>query len=227
MLEYERWHRGGSLSSLTFRWWMSRAGLFVVNAPVYQLKENLKIEASARVLDIGCGSGSALALLDERVAFECPPVGIDFGRRVLHEAREAAAGSERHLEFVQGSAVTLPFRDGAFDLVISSYLLKHLDDSAIQVFMREVRRVLTPGGLALLWEFAPTGNERLDGWNRWVVSRGVREPRFRSTRALMALGQLAGFEFVRAGRLRPFLLPPIPRASVLLGKAPEGWSPPR
>ena len=119
--------------------------------------------------------------------------------------------------------IRLPFATGAFDLVLSSYVVKHLDEDEIRSFFIEVYRVLAPGGLALIWDFAPTGSAQLDAWNRWVVSRGVGEPRFRSTRAVMALGELAGFEYVRAARLRPFLLPPIPRASVLVGKPPEGW----
>lgn len=202
---------------------MTAAGTFLANAPVFQLKENLKLEPSMRVLDVGCGAGSVLRILDERVQFERPPVGVDFSSVALRQARTAVRGAERPLELAQAAATALPFRDGTFDLVIPGYLAKHLDDSEVGEFVGEVRRVLAPGGLALIWEFAPTGNPRLDAWNERVLSRGVGEPHLRSTVALMALGQLAGFEYIRPAKLRPFLLPPIPRASVLLGKPPEGW----
>lgn len=203
---------------------MSPAGAFLVNAPVFQLKENLKLEPSMRVLDIGSGTGAALRILDERVQFEHPPVGLDFSAVALARARADARGAVRPLALAQGAATALPFRDDSFDLVLSGYLAKHLDDAEIQRFVLEVRRVLAPGGLALIWDFAPTGNPRLDAWNKGVLALGVKEPHLRSTLALMALGQLAGFEYIRPAKLRPFLLPPIPRASVLLGKPPEGWA---
>ena len=222
LIEYDRWHSALSPSALAVRFAMSPAGAFLANAPVFQLKENLKLEPWMRVLDVGCGAGSALRILDERVHFEAAPVGVDFSAAVLRRARKP--GVEGQPQFVQGAATGLPFRDGAFDLVMSGYLVKHLSDDEVQRFVREVRRVLAPGGLAILWDYAPTGNPRLDGWNEAVLSRGVGEPHLRSTRALMALGELAGFEYIRPARLRPFLLPPIPRASVLLGQPPEGWN---
>ena len=221
--EYERWLGGGALSAIALRLLETRGGLFAINGPVFRLPENLKLEPRMRVLDIGCGRGAALRLLDDRVGFEQAPVGLDFSETALRLARGDRQAGGRPL-LARGSALALPFATGAFDLVLSSYVIKHLDEDEIRTFFIEVYRVLAPGGLALIWDFAPTGAMRLDAWNRWVVSRGVGEPRFRSTQALMALGELTGFEYVRAARLRPFLLPPIPRASVLVGKPPEGWS---
>ena len=220
--ESERWLGGSALSAIALRLLETRAGLFAINGPVFRLPENLRLEARMRVLDVGCGRGAALRLLDDRVGFELPPVGIDFSETALRLARRDQDAEGRPL-LARGSGLALPFTTGAFDLVLSSYVVKHLDEDEIRTFFIEVYRVLAPGGLALLWDFAPTGSSRLDAWNRWVVSRGVSAPHFRSTRALMALGDLAGFEYVRAARLRPFLLPPIPRASVLVGKPPEGW----
>lgn len=209
--------------ALVERFLDSPAGAFLVNAPIFQLKENLKIEPWMRVLDVGCGSGSALRLLDERVHFEHPPIGIDHSNVAIRRADASSHASNRPPTFARASALALPFRDDTFDLVISSYLVRHLDDEEIRTFLLEVKRVLAPGGLALLWDCAPTGNPRLDEWNAYVLSRASGDPRLRSTRALMALGELAGFEYIRPAKLRPFLFPPIPRASVLLGKPPEGW----
>ena len=223
MREYERWLAKPSPSSLALRWAMGRAGVFAVNSPLLGLKQNLRLEPSMRVLDIGCGRGAVLRLLDDRVRFEHSPVGLDFSRAALRLAQRDEDTSGNRLRLARGVATRLPFADDSFDLVISGYLLKHLDDEEARACFDEVLRVLAPGGLALLWEFAPSGNERLDRWNRWVLSRGVGEPRLRSSRALMALAELAGFPYIRDARLRPFLLPPIPRASVLVGKPPEGW----
>ena len=117
----------------------------------------------------------------------------------------------------------LPFRDGAFTLVTCGYVVKHLDDDAVRALFIEMHRVLAPGGLALVWEFGPTGHPVLDAWNAAVVSRGVRGPRLRSSDTLRRLATEAGFPFTRYANLRPFLVPPIPRASILIGRPPEGF----
>ena len=199
---------------------MSPAGSFLTNTPVFQLKENLKLEPWMRALDVGCGTGAAVQILDRRVAFETPPVGL----AAMLPRNALGLRGERRVEFVQGVPTALPFGDGAFDFVMSGYLLGHLSNGDVQRFLIEVRRVLAPGGLALVWDYAPTGNPRLDRWNQWVLARGAVRPVLRSTRALSAFGEIAGFEYIRPARLRPFLMPPIPRASVLLGRPPEGWS---
>jgi len=200
---------------------MSPAGTFLTSTPVFQLKENLKLEPWMRVLDVGCGAGAALRLLDERVRFEAAPVGLAAAfPRSLSGIR-----GEGQPEFVRGLATDLPFGAGAFGFVMSGHLTSHLDDEEVQRFLLEVRRVLAPGGLALVWDYAPTGNPRLDRWNQGVLARAAQRPLLRSTRALMAFGEIAGFGYIRPARLRPFLMPPIPRASVLLGVPPEGWVP--
>ncbi|MEZ4501922.1 MAG: class I SAM-dependent methyltransferase [Dehalococcoidia bacterium] len=221
--EYDRWLGAPRASSTAMRWLMGRAGAFAVNGPVFNLKANLRLEPWMRVLDIGCGRGTVLRLLDQKVQFDKPPVGLDFSRSMLRLARSDAPAGSPDLDLTRGLATTLPFATESFDLVLSGYLLKHLDEDELRTFFIELYRVLAPGGLALLWEFAPSGNERLDAWNRRVVSTGVGKPRLRSSRALMSLAELTGFPYIRNARLRPFLLPPIPRASVLVGKPPEGW----
>ena len=65
---------------------------------------------------------------------------------------------------------------------------------------------------------------RRDAWNARTVATGVKQPRLRSQRTLKRLATDAGFEFVRDADLRPFILPPIPRASILVGRPPEGFS---
>ena len=115
----------------------------------------------------------------------------------------------------------LPFRDRAIAHLILFDVFHHLEKPAL--FLREARRVLAPGGLALVWEFGPTGHPVLDAWNAAVVSRGVRGPRLRSSDTLRRLATEAGFPFTRYANLRPFLVPPIPRASILIGRPPEGF----
>ncbi len=221
--EYERWLRSSSLSAFGFRWMMG-PGQWVVNLPLYRLPKNLKLDGTTKLLDIGCGRGTILRALDDQLACDVPPVGLDVSRAMLELAQADEGNPMRHAGLVQGSATTLPFRDGSFNLVLCGHLVKHFDDVDTLGLFAEIKRVLEPGGLAVIWEFGPTGNRWLDAWNARTVATGVKHPRLRSQRTLKRLASDAGFEFVRDADLRPFVLPPIPRASILVGRPPEGYS---
>jgi SAM-dependent methyltransferase len=91
--------------------------------------------AGERVLDLACGPGIVLRALVETGAIA---VGIDVTPAMLREARGTGA------LLVAGDAASLPFADGAFDLVVSRNATHHLRDPG-RVF-RECARVLRPGG---------------------------------------------------------------------------------
>ena len=225
--EYERWLGGASPGGVVMRWAMGPVGVFFANGPLLRLPESLQLDPSMRLLEIGCGRGALMRTLHERMRFDRAPVGVDFSGRALLLADRDERRAGRPSRLARGSATALPFNDGAFDLVLCGHVVKHLDDGELIGCLREIRRVLAERGLALLWEFAPTGNPRLDAWNRGVLSTGVRGPRLRSTRALLQAAELAGMAFRRDAQLRPFLFPPIPRASILVGRPPaDGQEPP-
>lgn len=223
--EYERWLGGRDLHSAVIRWVMSAPGQWAVNSPLMKLPENLALRREQRWLDVGCGRGALLRLVDQRVGFDTPPTGVDFSIEALRLARRDARRHGHAVRLACGTATTLPFRSDAFDLITCGYLMKHLTDEELDAFLAEVRRVLAGGGLALLWEFAPSGSARLDAWNRRVLGPRVHDPLLRTTSTLLERAEAAGFEFTRDAILRPFFFPPIPRASILVGKAPEGWQP--
>jgi SAM-dependent methyltransferase len=223
-LEYERFFTKPSLGGHVLRWALGPAGQWVINTPLMRIPEELRMRRAQRWLDVGCGRGSLLSFVDERVHFERSPVGVDFSAAALRLAREDSRDGRPALACA--TATALPFAHNTFDLVTCGYMLKHLTDEELAAFMGEVRRVLVGGGVALLWDYAPSGSEALDGWNRGLLGAGVHEPRLRSTRSLVGSARAAGFELARDARLRPFLIPPIPRASIFIGKAPEGWSAP-
>ena len=230
--EYERWLASGGPSAAVMRWWMGGPGTLLANTALFRLPEELRLTEDWRVIEVGCGRGTLLRMLDDRVGFLEAPVGIDAAAAAVRLAREderRERGSRSRLRFVQGAATALPLAPASAELVIAGHLIKHLDDDELVGLLREIWRVLVPGGLALLWEFAPTGNARLDRWNAWLLSRAVRGPRLRSTRSLLNAAGRAGFEFRADAGLRPFLLPPIPRASILVGRPPatEADSEPR
>jgi SAM-dependent methyltransferase len=221
--EYDRWLTGASLSGLLYGAMSSLPGTVLVNTPAFRLHTELQLRPEQRVLDIGCGRGSLLQTLAARVPFVKPPVGIDVSRAMLRLGVEDAQGSPHEIALLRASGMSLPLADGTFDLVTCGHVVKHFEDDALLTLLREIRRVLTPGGIALLWEFAPTTSERLNALNRAVLTPGVGFHELRDYATLSAFALEAGYEWVGNAHLRPFLFPPIPRVSLLLAKAPPGW----
>ena len=219
---YERWLRSTAPRATALRWLLG-PGQWASNTAIYRLAKGLKLDATTKLLDIGCERGAVLRLLDDQLHCEVPPVGIDLSRAMLSMARDDDPNPKRDAGLVQGSAVSLPFRDGTFNLVTCGYVLHDLDDDEARALLFEAGRVLAPGGLAVIWDFGPTGNARLDAWNAKVVATGGTEPRLRSSATLRRLATDVGFPFTRYADLRPFLLPPIPRASIIVGRPPEGF----
>ena len=224
--EYNRWLRVPSPSGVLMRWFLAERGAFFVNGPLLRLPAELNLTGAERLLDIGTGRGALLRLLDRQLAFERDPVGLDFSRPMLRLAADDEASAGRPSALVQASAARLPFADGSFQLVLCGHMLKHLDDDELRDLLDEVYRVLSPGGLALLWDFAPTGLRLLDAFNQLLIASHVKDPYLRSTATLMRFADEAGFPFVTDALLRPFLFPPIPRASVLIGRPPDEVPPP-
>lgn len=214
---YNRWVRN-SVAGRLYGLLAGPPGLMLVNTPAFNLHEELRLRPETRLLDVGCGSGALIELLAARVPFHRPPVGIDLSSTMLR------LSDARRVSLLEGSGVQLPFTDESFDVVTCAHVAKHLDDTSLLLMLAEIRRVLSLGGIALLWEFAPTRSRLLNRWNELVITQGIKDCHLRGYTTLSAYALEAGFEWVANAHLRPFLYPPIPRASVIMGKAPVGWS---
>ncbi|MBM3138779.1 MAG: class I SAM-dependent methyltransferase [Chloroflexi bacterium] len=223
MREYERWLSSHAPSAIGFRWLMGSTGQLLTNGPALRLPTALRLDPSTRLLDVGSGRGGLARAIDEQLRPAVPPVAIDYSGTMLRLAARDGRHDGSRVGLVRATGTALPFADARFTLVTCGHVAKHLDDRELRALLGEIRRVLEPGGLAVLWEFGPSGNPRLDRWNTATVSLGVRQPRLRSSVTLQHHALAAGFDLARDANLRPFLAPPIPRASVLLGRPPEGW----
>jgi demethylmenaquinone methyltransferase/2-methoxy-6-polyprenyl-1,4-benzoquinol methylase len=112
-----------------------------------------RIPASAtRVLDVASGT-AAVAIQLARAAPERTVVGIDQSPEMLAagRARVARAGLSDRVELREGRAESLPFADGEFDALTFTYLLRYVDDPLAT--MRELARVVRPGGVIAMQEF--------------------------------------------------------------------------
>lgn len=115
--------------------------------------------AGKRVLEYGCGS-EILAFDLARDATEV--IGIDISEVAIQHARATAVKRGiRNVQFNVDNAEQLHLPDASIDLVVGSGIVHHLD---IEQAMREVRRVLRPGGQALFAE--PLGHNPAVNWYR-------------------------------------------------------------
>jgi SAM-dependent methyltransferase len=127
-------------------------------------EEALPYVAGRSVLDVGCNTGYGTVRL---ASVARRAVGVDVSPAALSEARQRA-GADR-VEYLLVDGRTLPFPDATWDVVTSFQVIEHLDDP--HVYLREIERVLAPGGVALLT--TPNARFRLDPgmspWNRFHV----------------------------------------------------------
>ncbi len=126
-----------------------------------------RVPPGSRVLEIGCGPGHLATRMarDHRLDV----TGLDLDPAMIERAtssgeRRRAAG-ETAPTFVVGDVAALPVPDRSFDVVVSTLSVHHWDDAAAGI--REIARVLKPGGVGLLWDLRP---------GRFPLHGGIPEP---------------------------------------------------
>ena len=112
--------------------------------------------AGMRILDVATGTGMVAFALAARGA---EVVGLDQSEAMLgaaHARLERTPGLAGRLSFVPGEAEALPYEDGAFDALSFTYLLRYVDHRTAT--MRELARVVKPGGRIAMVEFGVPGD---------------------------------------------------------------------
>jgi demethylmenaquinone methyltransferase/2-methoxy-6-polyprenyl-1,4-benzoquinol methylase len=102
-----------------------------------------------KILDVGCGTAD-LSLAFSELG---PVVGCDFCQPMLQVGlNKASAGRKRNaVTLLNADALALPFTDESFDVVASAFVLRNLADMNLGI--REMRRVLRPGGVMAILDF--------------------------------------------------------------------------
>ena len=101
-----------------------------------------------RVLDVGCGTGIVAREVASRLAATATVTAVDLSTNMLAVARAVAAGEGLTIEWCEGNAEQLPFRDNAFDLVLCQFALMFVVDKAAA--LSEMRRVVSGSGRVLI-----------------------------------------------------------------------------
>lgn len=144
----------------------------------------LEAKPGDRVLDVATGTGLVARALVRR--YGCSVVGIDQSEQMLARGEALTAGWPG-IELMRGDAERLPFADGEFDGLTFTYLLRYVDDPAAT--MRELARVVRPGGrVAMLEFFVPSGPLLYPAW--WLYTRA----------GLPLLGALVSRDWYEVGR---------------------------
>jgi ubiquinone/menaquinone biosynthesis C-methylase UbiE len=109
------------------------------------LLDRAGLQPGHRVLEIGCGTGNLL-LAAARRRPDAEVTGIDPDPAALRRARRKAARAKLPVRLHRAFAGDLPLPDGSIDRILSSFMLHHLDDDEKTRAVREIHRVLRPGG---------------------------------------------------------------------------------
>lgn len=108
------------------------------------LREHFGAGAGRRFLEVGAGTGRLTHFL--KLAFPAARItALDLSEPYLARARRNLAG-RRGVEFLQGDAADLPFKDASFDAVVSCFLFHELPRAVRAQVLTEAARVLKPGG---------------------------------------------------------------------------------
>lgn len=142
--------------------------MFGAIAPVYDLLNHLlslnidqawrrfAVRASLRptdrrVLDVACGTGDLTAQLQRAASPGTQVVGVDFCEPMLRRAAR-----KQPLPFLLADGLRLPFADRSFDLLTIGFGLRNME--SFEAGLREMRRVLRPGGRLAILEFTTPSN---------------------------------------------------------------------
>jgi len=115
-----------------------------------ELIQQLNLEQSDTLLDVGCGLGGTCRSLSQ--TYKCNSIGIDLTPEYIRTARllSQAAGLAEQTSFIQGNALELPFEPNSFEAVISQHVQMNIANK--HQFYSEIQRVLKPGGKFIYYD---------------------------------------------------------------------------
>lgn len=124
---------------------LSNVGDMSLKRRARRIIEELNPQEGEKVVDLGCGTGYYLYLLNN-LPVSLKLTGFDYDKKALDEAEVIL--SDRKIDFLSGDMHKMPFKDNSFDKAISSEVLEHLREDTQA--LREVFRILKSGGIFIV-----------------------------------------------------------------------------
>jgi ubiquinone/menaquinone biosynthesis C-methylase UbiE len=174
-------------------WWRGRGRFADRDRPGWDEEVDVLAELIASLppgstLDVACGTGFLTRHLRGEV------VGLDQSERMLSVARERAPDAR----FVQGDALELPFEDGEFDRVFTSYFYCHLEEEERERFLAEARRVAPE---LVVVASVPGAGDPVERYEERILNDGSRWTVFKRVFTGEQLAaELGGGEVLHEGR---------------------------
>jgi ubiquinone/menaquinone biosynthesis C-methylase UbiE len=180
-----------------------------------ELVELAALRRGERVLDLACGTGLIARLAAPKVGSTGQVTGLDFNAGMLAVARSVLPPSGAAITWVEGSAAAMDLSDASFDVILCQQGLQFFPDKLAA--LREMHRVLVPGGRVLLsvWKSAGPYNTAVgEALERHVGAEAATK--YRASRIVPdaeALRRMLAETRFREGHIRPSMmtirLPPI------------------
>jgi ubiquinone/menaquinone biosynthesis C-methylase UbiE len=117
-----------------------------------------------RILDLGCGTGSATLMLKQAFP-QAVVIGLDLSPYMLIVAEYKAQLAGLNINWIHGLAEATPFKEADFDLVIVSFLLHETPVEISQLILQECFRILKPGGELIILD----GNQKRLRHAKWLI----------------------------------------------------------
>ncbi|MBI2835351.1 MAG: methyltransferase domain-containing protein [Acidobacteria bacterium] len=161
-----------------------------------------------RLLQLGCGDGKLFAALAAKVGLTGRACAVDEREEIASRARRAAAEAGVLVEVEVASLRTLPYEEGAFDIVVLRDVLPTMSPEDRVWTLREVLRVLRPAGRCVVIEHAPRGGlgalfDRRPGDPHYLGARGAeRSLEGEGFKAVRRLAEREGLAFVEGVKPR-------------------------
>jgi cyclopropane fatty-acyl-phospholipid synthase-like methyltransferase len=145
-----------------------------------------------RILDLGCAAGALTHFFSERGA---TVIGIDSEPKAIERARQLFPD----LQFEQADVARLPQADQSIDKAVAGDLVEHLDEPTLNAMLRELRRVLVPGGTLSIYTPNPKHLiERLKAHD-FVLAQNPTHIGLRTADQLVAALERNGFKVDHVG----------------------------